>query len=53
MKKMDLTSLPTYVFSFTTSHFSRLKLQRIKFASYYGKCPINLNIYKHDLFKTT
>ena len=50
---MDLTSLPTYVFSFTASHFSRLKLERIEFDSNYGKCPINLKIYKHDLFKTT
>ena len=41
-KKIDLTSLPTYVFSFTTSHFSRLKLERIEFDSNYGKCPINL-----------
>ena len=28
-KKMDLTSLHTHVFSYTTSHFSRLKLERM------------------------
>ena len=34
-KARDLTSLPTHVFSHTTSHFSKLKLDRITFDSIY------------------